>query len=456
MNSSKWRSGTKAALLLTLVLSLAACQTGTTPPEEEAGFGSLAVAVSGLPVGAAADVTVTGPGGFSEKVTATDTLGGLPEGSYAIAAADVTAGGVQYAASVNPANVNVHADDVAVTAVTYAAVSTEPGSLEVTITGLPGGVDADVDVSGPDGFAETATASVTFDEVEPGVYTVTAAQVDDGGDVYAPTVTGSPATVSAGGSAQVSVTYTFLDPAQTGTLQVDISGLPGGVSADVDVTGPGFAETLTASETFAGLTPGFYDTVANDVVDGGLTYTATVEPSSALVIPDATTVVQVTYLPVAPNDGDSASVPGLSARFRNTGAAPVAVDQLLFNDPEDINVKGLQLSERIGDPEDPGDFILFELVHGEGEVSSVEFTLECSEPSSPSPIKAELRNEDGAKLGTTITCGQTKSIAIPTEGGTPSYLLSILPNFTEPYYTEYVMSIDAFCFQACVYQPYEP
>lgn len=450
------RSGTWLTLLGALVLTLSACQTGGTQPPEEDGFGALGVVVAGLPAGAAADVTVTGPGGFSANVTATETFGGLAPGSYTVTAANVTADGVQYEGAPAPATVNVVEDDVAVSTVTYAAVSTEPGNLELTITGLPGGVDGDVNVTGPDGFDENATASTTFEDVDPGVYSVAAQQVTDGADVYAPTVSGSPATVPAAGSATVTVTYTYLDPALSGTLQVNVTGLPDGVPADVDVTGPSFAETITESTTFPGLTPAFYETVANDVVDGGLTYTASVDVPSALVIPDETTTVTVTYLPVAPNDGDSASVPGLSARFRNTSDAPVSVEELLFNDPADLDVKGLQLSERIGDPEDPGDFILFELVHGQAPTTPVEFTLECSEPNDPSPIKVELRDDEGKKLGTTIVCGQTRSIAIPAVGGTPAYLVSILPNFTDPYYTEYVLSIDAFCFQACVYQPYEP
>lgn len=450
------RSGTMLALLAAGVLALSACQTGGTQPPEEEGFGALGVVVAGLPAGAAADVTITGPSGFSAEVTTTETFGGLAPGSYTVTAANVTAEGVQYAGTPTPATVNVLEDDVAISTVTYSAVSTEPGTLELTVDGLPGGVDGDVNVTGPGGFDDDATASTTFDDVEPGVYSVTAQQVTDGADVYAPTVSGSPATVPAGGTATVTVTYTFLDPALTGTLQVDVSGLPGGVLADVDVSGPGFAETVTESSTLAGLTPAFYEIVANDVVDGGLTYTASVDVPSALVIPDETTTVTVTYLPVAPNDGDSASVPGLSARFRSTAGAPVAVDELLFNDPADLDVKGLQLSERIGDPADPGDFILFELVHGESPTTTVEFTLECSEPNVPSPVKVEVRDDDGKKLGSTVVCGQTRSIAIPAEGGTPDYLVSILPNFSDPYYTEYVLSIDAFCFQACAYQPFEP
>src|SRR5690606_23210568 len=67
--------------------------------------GSLALTVSGLPGRASAPVTVTGPGSYSQSVTATTTLNGLVEGSYAITAANVTSGGQGYAPT--PASQNV-------------------------------------------------------------------------------------------------------------------------------------------------------------------------------------------------------------------------------------------------------------------------------------------------------------------------------------------------------------
>jgi hypothetical protein len=326
----------------------------------------------------------------------------------------------------------------------------------VTITGLPTGVDAAVTVTGPAG-TEALTETGTLADVEPGVYAVTAATVDDGGDVYAATVTGSPVTVPAGGSASATVTYSFLDPAVFGALSVSISGLPVGIDAAVTVTGPGgFDQDLTTTSTLTDLTAGFYDVAGSDVTDGALTYSAVVETSPVLVIPDATAAVSVTYLPVAPDDGDAQSDPGWSARFRNSSGNPVSVAEILFNSSTPLDVKGLQLANAIGDPQDPGDWIEFELVPGEGEVTSVLFELECLTPyTGSSPIRVELRDGDGAKLGTTVTCGGSSNIAIPNEGPA-DYLVSVIPHLGDPYYMEYVLSIDAFCFQACVYQPYEP
>ncbi|MDF1522090.1 MAG: hypothetical protein P1P87_04640 [Trueperaceae bacterium] len=46
---------------------------------------------------------------------------------------------------------------------------------------------------------------------------------------------------------------------------------------------------------------------------------------------------------------------------------------------------------------------------------------------------------------------------MPNEGGAGDDVLHLVPTSpTEPYFTTYVASIDAHCFQACVYEPYEP
>src|SRR5690242_6053236 len=70
-------------LLPILPLLLAAC--GGSDPSGPSG-GSLAVSVSGLPSGAPAAVEVTGPGGYSHSLSATETLTGLSVGTYTVAA----------------------------------------------------------------------------------------------------------------------------------------------------------------------------------------------------------------------------------------------------------------------------------------------------------------------------------------------------------------------------------
>jgi uncharacterized protein (DUF2141 family) len=445
-----------AALALALLVALAAC-TGAPPVDGDTDPGALAVLVSGLPSGAAGDVTVSGPNGFSDAISASETYAGLTPGSYAVAAASVAVEGVTFAATVAGSPAAVPAGGLATATVSYAATSTAPGTLTVTITGLPDGVDATVNVTGPDGFDEDLTASATFTGVAPGTYTVTALDVDDAGDAYAASVGGSPATVPAGGAAAAVVSYAFLDPSSFGTLQVDVVGLPSGADADVAVAGPGgFTADLTESATLSGIVVGTYTVSADSVAVGDLTYAPVVSGSPALVLGAATTTATVLYQPFVPNDGDAASNPGLFAKFRATSPGPVWVDGLLFNAASPIDTKGIQLRDRLGQPADPGDWLAFELVHGQGNTTTITISLECSNDATPTPIRAELRDDDGAKIGLSVNCNTSRDIAVPNVGGAGDYVVHVLPVGASPYFTEYTLSIDAYCFQACAYQPFEP
>lgn len=94
--------------------------------------GSLAIEITGLPAGTDAAVTVTGPGGYSRRVTATRTLRELPPGDYALAAAEVSAGGNRYLPSPSAQTTPVTAGMTANAAVAYAAAA---GSLNLRIDG---------------------------------------------------------------------------------------------------------------------------------------------------------------------------------------------------------------------------------------------------------------------------------------------------------------------------------
>ena len=96
--------------------------------------GGLAVTIAGLPSGTDAAVTVTGPAGYSEQLSATRTLAGLAPGQYTVSAASVSVGSVTYASSPETRAVSVVEGATATVTVTYAAV---PGaSLNLRIAGL--------------------------------------------------------------------------------------------------------------------------------------------------------------------------------------------------------------------------------------------------------------------------------------------------------------------------------
>lgn len=86
---------------LTIALCVQGCGgssggTGPTPPAS--GTGSLVVSIAGLPSDVAPSVAITGPAGYSQTITATQTLGTLTPGSYVVTAARVADRGIGYAA----------------------------------------------------------------------------------------------------------------------------------------------------------------------------------------------------------------------------------------------------------------------------------------------------------------------------------------------------------------------
>jgi 6-phosphogluconolactonase (cycloisomerase 2 family) len=160
-----------------------------------------------LPAGAGGDVAVSGPAGYNQKLTATQTLTGLAAGSYAVSAADVPMGGTSYSATVTGSPASVSAGATAAVAVAYSLVTPTTGSLSITVGGLPSGASGDITVSGPGGFSQHLSATQSLNGLSPGSYTVAAQAVSSGATTYAATVTGSPATVSAGATANASVVY---------------------------------------------------------------------------------------------------------------------------------------------------------------------------------------------------------------------------------------------------------
>jgi hypothetical protein len=184
-----------------LGLLLAACGGESTGPNT----GSLAVTVSGLPGGASADVTVIGPGGFSRALTGSQTLNELTPGGYTVSADLVSAGGNVYAGIPASQSVAVaEGSSPAPAQVTYAVTT---GGLTVTITGLPGGTAAAVNVTGPGGFDQSLTSTATLSGLGPGSYTVTASPVSASGSQYSPAPGTQQVTVGTGGVASATVTY---------------------------------------------------------------------------------------------------------------------------------------------------------------------------------------------------------------------------------------------------------
>ena len=97
---------------------------------------ALAVNVVGLPAGTAADVTVSGPAGFSRHLTGNASWPAVRPGNYSASGNIVSAGGYDYeVASVNPDPAACKSGDSQTITVTYAKMV---GSIVTDVSGPPG------------------------------------------------------------------------------------------------------------------------------------------------------------------------------------------------------------------------------------------------------------------------------------------------------------------------------
>jgi glucose/arabinose dehydrogenase len=220
-----------------LLAVFAACGGSGTYGNESSGSttGSLAVAINGLPTGLNAAVTLSGPSGFNQPITATQTVASLVPGTYTIGAANVSSGSGIYAPQPATQTIDVSAGATANASVNYAITPGTPttGTIAVSISGLPASLNAAVTLSGPGGFSQNITATQTASNLTPGTYTITAAEVLAGGALYAPQPATQTIDVASGATASASVIY-----AAAGTLHLGLQEVASGFSAPVFLTSP--------------------------------------------------------------------------------------------------------------------------------------------------------------------------------------------------------------------------
>ncbi len=256
----------------------------------EGAFGALRVAVAGLAAGTDAGITVTGPAGFSQAVTATDTLTRLAPGTYTIAAATVMQGGTQFVPAPASQTVAVTAGDTASRTVTY--VDGSIASLAITVAGLPAGANAAITVNGPGSFSTTLLGSGMLYDVAPGTYTISASTVAHDGMSHTPTPATQTVSVAAGEQKAATVTYAVT----TGRLALQVTGLPGGTAAGITVTGPGsFSQAVPVTTTLQNLAPGNYVITAVTVTGGGTLYTPSAASQTVAITAGQTASRAVAY-----------------------------------------------------------------------------------------------------------------------------------------------------------------
>lgn len=197
-----------------LLLTLSACAQQEAPQVEAARrpVGALELNVTGLPEGAPAAVTVTGPARYRQEVTSSATLSGLQPGSYGVRAESTDLLGVTYTPTVKPPRALVRKGETSRVSVGYTRPAPESAELVVSITGLPEGVAGDVSVVGPDGFTETVTQSTRFTDLAPGAYTVTSLSAWTGSEVFVPDAPAETVTVTAAAETVAAVVYGQPEP----------------------------------------------------------------------------------------------------------------------------------------------------------------------------------------------------------------------------------------------------
>ena len=277
--------------LVTVTASLTAAQAAVS---YVIASGSLTVNIVGLPQVVQGSVTVTGPNEFQTTLSGSATLSNLVPGSYTVTGSNVTSGVHLYAPLAPTQNVSVAASQVPASAtVTYALAS---GLLSITVSGLPGGTSAAITVTGPEEYQVAVPGSTTLTGLTPGSYLVSAAPVGSG--AWVPSPANQTVVVNASTTA-VPVTITYSQA--TGFLVVSISGLPFGLAASVNVSGPGgYSADLTASQTLT-VPVGSFTITAQSVSQSGTTYTPSPASQEIAVTLGGSASVSVAY---------SGSVPG--------------------------------------------------------------------------------------------------------------------------------------------------
>jgi FG-GAP repeat len=295
----KKRQAFNFLFLCLILIGLSACGSSTI----EGKTGVLELTIQGL-VGIDASVSVTGPNSFNQTVKANVKLENLATGDYTITASDVVQGDT-YFPDKRQHSLVVKADETVSITLIYSKQTAEAGSLEITLSGLPAGTNADVAVTGPDNFSQQVTTSSVLGNLKPGDYQLTATTVTVGSDSYTPTPTSQTVGVAAGSKAELSVTYAKQLPT-VGQLAITITGLPTNLNAAITVTGPnGFSETVTASKTFNDLQAGNYEVTASRV-DGTYPYNPYPKTQSNKVSAGETASATLGYVPTIPLPHDSA------------------------------------------------------------------------------------------------------------------------------------------------------
>lgn len=253
--------------------------------------GTVYIQVQGLPAGLEGRGKLFGPDDLQISWTGTIALSDLPPGSYLVEAYPVE----EYEPQVNPSSFTLAPGGSQTVQVVYARRVSQ-GSLLIRVEGLPDPDAAELLVEGPGGYEQRLYGPDLLEGLTPGTYVVSAYRVVAGSGVYEPLVSSKSVEVQAGETAEVVMGYRLVQ--ETGSLMVQVQGLPGPDLADIEVVGPdGYSQHLTDTALLEDLVPGTYAVSAYPITVDGQRYNPTVQGSPAQVEPGGTATVIITYEP---------------------------------------------------------------------------------------------------------------------------------------------------------------
>lgn len=268
--------------------------SGSTPATASITYAPLPTAVdlaiTGVPGGVDAPVTVSAPGGGDIAAPASRMLTSANTGRWRVASATLLSGGFRYSPSPAAVDTLVLHGDTARVAVRFDVSS---GALAVAVTGLPAGLAGTVQVTGPEGFSRALTATATLIELTPGAYRLVASAVSAGGITFRPAADTLNVTVSA---SIVAAPATIAYAAQVGRVVVTTSGLPADATPAMTLSGNSVTRALSGPATLDSLAVGTYSLSAGLLAVAGVRYMPVAASQNLAVTTGNTTTVNVAFL----------------------------------------------------------------------------------------------------------------------------------------------------------------
>jgi hypothetical protein len=281
-SDSRWLR--RMALVAGSVAALASCDSNGPRT------GRLSLTISGLPTGTGAQVTLTGPNNYSRVLTATEVVASLRPGAYRITAESIRDGSTRYSPLADTQTVTIPKSSVPVEAAVAYAVSS--AVLAVTIDGAPASTPPAVRISGPNGFSRTIPASATFIGIDPGFYLIVAPEILSDQQRFAASPSSRQIQITPGLTpTNVAVRYAQT----TGNLTFAVNGLPDGLAADINVTGPTASYVVGGSSNLVGVRAGQYTVSAKVITNDGAFYIPNFTSQLVTLSAAATVVVTVNY-----------------------------------------------------------------------------------------------------------------------------------------------------------------